>query len=90
MADLQFHSNHCHSTESARGTAEESRPQQDRDGEVGEDRVWWWGAFHRGELSGVHTQQSQRAESEQSWKCEKGGDGAVEKKKQLSQHSWRG
>lgn len=31
MADLQFHSNHCYGTESARGTAEESRPQQDRE-----------------------------------------------------------
>lgn len=31
MADLQFHSNHRYSTESARGTAEESRPQQDRE-----------------------------------------------------------
>lgn len=31
MADLQFHSNHSYSAESARGTAEESRPQQDRE-----------------------------------------------------------
>ena len=35
MADLQFHSNCCYSSESARGTAEESRPQQDRDREGG-------------------------------------------------------
>lgn len=40
MADLQFHSNHRYSTESARGTAEESRPQQDREegGEVERER----------------------------------------------------
>ena len=33
MADLQLHSNHRYRTESARGMAVESRPQQDREEE---------------------------------------------------------
>ncbi len=35
MADLQFHSNHCYIAESTRATAEENRPQQDRESEEG-------------------------------------------------------
>ena len=50
MADLQFHSNRRHSAESAGGTAEESRPLQDRESEgagVGWKGGWWVGSIYR-------------------------------------------
>lgn len=47
MADLQFHSNRRHIGESAGGTAEESRPPQDRECEGGS-------GMERGLMGGEH------------------------------------
>ncbi len=89
MADLQFHSNHCYIAESTRATAEENRPQQDRESEEGASGEFGDGEHFTGMslvcvcmcvyVWGGCWQQSQWAECEQWCKCEKGGDEAVEK-----------